>query len=147
MRVADSVVDRSVRVSNVEIPMRTTEGFRQGNQVWRDRSASAQRGRSGSGICEKRCYRCGKVGHKKNECRWALGACFGCEETGHRISGCKKEKAVMCYRWGTTGHVASGCRSNRTNVICSNCGKNGHYVRMCQELRAKCTECGVDGHV
>ncbi|XP_068209447.1 uncharacterized protein, partial [Palaemon carinicauda] len=43
VRVTDSVVDRSARASNVGIPVRTNEGFRQGNQVWRDRSASAQR--------------------------------------------------------------------------------------------------------
>ncbi|XP_068227298.1 uncharacterized protein [Palaemon carinicauda] len=147
MRVADNVVDRSVRASNVGIPVRTNEGFRQGNQVWRDRSASAPQDRSGSCIREEKCYRCGKVGHKKNECRWALGACFGCGEVGHRISECTKEKGVKCYRCGMTGHVASGCRSNRMNVICGNCGKDGHYARMCKEPRGKCTECGADGHV
>ena len=38
-------------------------------------------------------------------------------------------------------------RSNCTNVICGNCGKDGHYARMCKEQRAECTECGVEGHV
>ncbi|XP_068204690.1 uncharacterized protein [Palaemon carinicauda] len=113
MRVADSVVDRSVRASNMGIPVRTNEGYRQRNQVWRDRSASAQEGRLGSCIREKKCYRCENVGHKENECRWALGACFGCGEMGHRISECKKEKGVKCYRCGMTGHIAS----NRIGVI------------------------------
>ncbi|XP_068214330.1 uncharacterized protein [Palaemon carinicauda] len=85
--------------------------------------------------------------YKKNECRWVLGACFGCGETGHRISECKKEEVLKCYWCGMTGHIASGCRNNRTNVICSNCGQNGHYARMCREQHAKCTECGVDAHI
>ncbi|XP_068201519.1 reelin-like [Palaemon carinicauda] len=38
-------------------------------------------------------------GHKKNECRWALGARFGCGETGHRISENKKEKVVVLSVW------------------------------------------------
>ncbi|XP_068214463.1 uncharacterized protein [Palaemon carinicauda] len=99
---------------------------------------------SDSRIHDEKYYTCGKRGHKKNECRWALGACFGCGEVGHRISECKNEKGVICYRCGMTGQIASGCRSNRMNVIC---GKNGNYARMCEEQRAKCTECGVDGHI
>ncbi|XP_068236964.1 zinc finger CCHC domain-containing protein 7-like [Palaemon carinicauda] len=147
MRVVDSVVDRSSRASNVGIPVRGNEGFRQENQFWRDKSARAHQCRSGSCVREENCYRCGKVGHKKNEFRWTLGACFGCGETGHRISEGKKEKMVKCYRCSMTGHIARGCRSNRTNVICGNCGQNGHYARMCREQRAKCTECGVDSHI
>ncbi|XP_068200737.1 CCHC-type zinc finger nucleic acid binding protein-like [Palaemon carinicauda] len=85
--------------------------------------------------------------HKKNECRWALGACFRCGETGHRIIECKKEKVVKCYQCGMTGHIVSGYRGNPTNVICGNCGKNGHFARMYEEQRAKYTECGVDGHL
>ncbi|XP_068240909.1 uncharacterized protein [Palaemon carinicauda] len=89
----------------------------------------------------------GLCGHKKNECRWVLGVCFGCGETGYHISERKKEKGVKCSRCGMTGHTASGCRSNSTNVICGNCGKYGPYARMCWEKHAKCSECGVDGHI
>ncbi|XP_068204792.1 CCHC-type zinc finger nucleic acid binding protein-like [Palaemon carinicauda] len=88
-----------------------------------------------------------KKGHKKNECRWVLGACFECGEIGHRISECKNEKLVKRYRCGMIGDIASGCRSDRTNVIFGNYGKDGHYARMCKEHRTKCTECGVDGHI
>ncbi|XP_068215710.1 uncharacterized protein [Palaemon carinicauda] len=102
--------------------------------------------RSGSCVREKKFFRCGKVERKKNECRWALGACSVCGGIGHHVSECKKEKVVKCYRCGMTGHIASGCRSNHTNVICGNCGRAAHYARMSEEQHAKCTECGVDGH-
>ncbi|XP_068208346.1 CCHC-type zinc finger nucleic acid binding protein-like [Palaemon carinicauda] len=147
MRIADSVVDRSARASNGGIHIQTNKVFRQRNLVWRGRSASAQPGRPSSCIREQQCYRWGRVGHKKNECRWALGACFRCGEAGHRIIECKKEKVVKCYRCGMTGHIVIGCRSNHRNVICGNCGKDGHYARLCQEQRARCTECGVDGRI
>ncbi|XP_068229112.1 uncharacterized protein, partial [Palaemon carinicauda] len=142
MRIADQVIDRSVRASN-RGTVQANGGFRQGNLRNRDKSVSAQRGMSNSRVRDDKCYRCGKVAHKKNECRWVLGGCFGCGEIGHRITECKKEKEVKCFRCGMTRHIASECRSNRTNVICGNCGQNGHYARMCREQSAKCSECGV----
>ncbi|XP_064099424.1 uncharacterized protein LOC135210460 [Macrobrachium nipponense] len=48
---------------------------------------------------------------------------------------------------GQVRHIASRCRGTRVNVICGNCGKNGHYARMCKEPYAKCAECGLEGHV
>lgn len=62
------------------------------------------------------------MGHKKNECRWALGACFGCGETGHLVSECKKVRGIKCYRCGQIGHIASGCRGTHGGIICGNCG-------------------------
>ncbi|XP_066959067.1 uncharacterized protein [Macrobrachium rosenbergii] len=91
MRMADSVIDRSVRASNVEVPVRMNGGFVREQRVGRVRDSSVQRGRSVSGSRVK-CFRRGKEGHTKNECRWALGTCFGCGQSGHLVSECMKDR-------------------------------------------------------
>ncbi|XP_064107967.1 uncharacterized protein LOC135216523 [Macrobrachium nipponense] len=131
-RMAERVVDRSVRASSVNVV-----------SPKRDRSASV--GRIGSVSCEReqQCYRCGKPGHKKNECRWMLGACFRCGQMGHLMSEYKKDRSVKCYRRGQIGHIANGCRGTRVNDVCGNCGESGHYAKMCKEPCVKCVEFGM----
>ncbi|XP_064120808.1 uncharacterized protein LOC135225403 [Macrobrachium nipponense] len=135
-QMVERVVDRSVRASNISVI-----------NPKRDRIASIGRVGSVSRDREQQCYRCGKQGHKKSECWWALGVCFACGQMGHIVSERKKDRDIKCYRCGQVGHIASGCRGIHINVVCGNCGKNGHYARMCKEQCAKCAECGMEGHI
>ncbi|XP_064077860.1 uncharacterized protein LOC135195536 [Macrobrachium nipponense] len=72
-----------------------------------------------------------------------MGNFFG-EYEKYCVANYGDNKRVRC---GQVGHIASGCQGTRVNVVCGNCGKNGHYARMCKELHAKCVECGMEGHV
>ncbi|XP_064112715.1 CCHC-type zinc finger nucleic acid binding protein-like [Macrobrachium nipponense] len=134
--MAERVVDRSVRASTVSVVIPK-----------RDRSAGVRRVGSVSCEQEQQYYRCGKPGHRKNECRWALGVCFGCGQMDHLVNECKKDRGIKCYRCGQIGHIASGCPGTRVSEACGNYGKSGHYARMRKEPRVKCVECGMEVHV
>ena len=47
-------------------------------------------GGSGSRAGRIECWKCGKVGHKKEECRKMQ--CYECKEYGHRSYECPKKK-------------------------------------------------------
>ena len=122
---------------------------RNGNNWRKERNV---RNEIAENVREVKCLRCGRNGHVRSECRWALGVCFGCGESGHMLRDCKNARGMKCFGCGQIGHRVSECslgrdqNVNRLSARCGNCGKNGHYARMCKEPRRKCTQCGVEGH-
>ncbi|XP_064089901.1 CCHC-type zinc finger nucleic acid binding protein-like [Macrobrachium nipponense] len=69
------------------------------------------------------------------------------EERKKGQNGSSKSKSESEQKCGQVGHIASECQGTRMNVVCGNCGRNGHYARMCKEQHAKCVECGLEGHL
>src|SRR3954471_8716933 len=61
-----------------------------------------------------RCYNCGEVGHRRNECKLNQKKCFKCEEVGHVAADCKK-KIVTCYNCGEEGHISPQCPKPKKN--------------------------------
>ena len=114
-----------------------------------NRQGEMNGGRMSDRVREIQCFRCGRLGHMKRECRWALGVCFGCGMNGHFVRNCPNARGVKCYSCGRMGHRASECTfgGNGRNGRCGNCGESGHYARMCNQPRTKCGNCGMEGHV
>ena len=85
----------------------------------------------------------------KSECRWALGKCFGCGESGHFVRECQSPRMIRCFECGVMGHraVECGLRGRGNGGRCGNCGERGHFARMCKRGRGQCQNCGIEGHV
>lgn len=41
---------------------------------------------------QKRCFKCGEIGHLANDCKDNSIICFKCGESGHKANSCKKRK-------------------------------------------------------
>src|SRR3954465_5957451 len=61
-----------------------------------------------------RCYNCGEMGHRRNECKLNQKKCFKCEEVGHVAADCKK-RVVTCYNGGEEGHTSPNCPRPKKN--------------------------------
>src|ERR1043165_8554464 len=62
-------------------------------------------GDSGSSI---KCYRCGEMRHRANECKNDAKKCSNCGRFGHVTTECRARK-VTCYNCGEEGHARPQC--------------------------------------
>ncbi|XP_058725953.1 zinc finger protein GIS2-like [Vicia villosa] len=42
-----------------------------------------------------RCYICGEIGHRKNDCKLDQKKCFKCDKVGHVAADCKKKTVLF----------------------------------------------------
>ena len=73
------------------------------------------------------CFKCGKVGHMKNEC------------TENKQDFNKSSNGSGCFKCGQEGHFSRECPNksqNQQEYHCYNCGQNGHFSRECPEKAA-----------
>ena len=73
---------------------------------------------------ELTCFKCGKTGHKMDECKEVK--CYKCGKQGHTSKICKEE----CKLCGQSSHVTEKCYRN---FKCEKCGKIGHTRKFCRE--------------
>src|SRR6185369_8722843 len=83
-------------------------------------------------IAAIKCFSCGKIGHKKVDCRSRSKSestdkkkqedssrkkktCSTCEKIGHTSEQCWKNKT--CDKCGTKGHTAEVCRKKSINAV------------------------------
>lgn len=55
------------------------------------------------------CFKCGKLGHRANECKSAGLKCFKCGKTGYHIVKCMSNVST-CYNCGKLGHISTQCQ-------------------------------------
>ena len=73
------------------------------------------------------CFKCGKVGHMKNEC------------TENKQNLNRSSNGSGCFKCGEEGHFSRECPNKsqtQQEYHCYNCGKTGHFSRECPEKEA-----------
>jgi hypothetical protein len=75
------------------------------------------------------CYNCGKIGHKKVNCRSPSKS----EPAGStEIEDRQEQKQTSCSTCGKIGHTSEQCWKNKT---CAKCGRKGHIEARCSETK------------
>lgn len=117
----------------------------------------------------KLCFRCGKRGHRKQDCRAendSVTVKFRTAQNKERRSTWRREQRkterdskMSCYKCRQTGHKVSECPEITNDVeqgtgICFKCGSTEHSSKKCnlkippgEFPYAKCYVCGERGHL
>ncbi|XP_058752814.1 uncharacterized protein LOC131626005 [Vicia villosa] len=61
-----------------------------------------------------RCYNCGEVRYRRNECKVEQKKCFKCGKVGHVTAECRM-KTVTCYNCSEEGHISPQCTRPKKN--------------------------------
>ena len=63
---------------------------------------------------------------------------------------CRNPEVADCWRCGSMNHWVHDCPEvgrMQASSLCGNYGSEGHFARMCKELRSICRQCGIVGHI